>query len=49
MPSQSRDRDLEGVERVERLRRLGIARGQYVAPDAIDGASPLIAHLFEQG
>lgn len=29
-------------------RRLGIARGQFVAPDSIDAANPLIADLFEQ-
>ncbi len=26
-----------------------IARGQFVAPDSIDAANPLIAELFEQG
>ena len=30
-------------------RRLGIARGQFEAPDSIDAANPLIAELFEQG
>jgi hypothetical protein len=28
---------------------LGIARGQFVAPDSIDAANPQIAELFEQG
>lgn len=33
----------------QRPRRLGIARGQIVAPESIDGANPLIADLFERG
>ncbi len=32
----------------ERLRRLGLARGQFTLPDSIDAANPLIAELFEQ-
>lgn len=28
---------------------VGIARGQFEAPDSIDAANPLIAELFEQG
>jgi antitoxin (DNA-binding transcriptional repressor) of toxin-antitoxin stability system len=43
------------VARLTRLReaplprRLGVARGQFSAPDSIDSANPLIAELFEQG
>lgn len=30
-------------------RRLGVARGAWVAPDSIDDANPLIEALFERG
>lgn len=32
-----------------RPRRLGVAKGVFVAPESIDQANPLIADLFEQG
>ena len=40
---------LTGLQEPARPRRLGIARGQFVAPDSIDAANPLIAELFKQG
>ena len=40
---------LTSLQAPERPRRLGIARGQFVAPASIDAANPLIADLFEQG
>jgi prevent-host-death family protein len=40
---------LTSLQSAERPRRLGIARGQFTAPDSIDAANPLIAELFEQG
>jgi len=40
---------LTSLQAPERPRRLGIARGQFVVPDSIDAANPLIADLFEQG
>ena len=30
-------------------RRLGVARGAWIAPDSIDDANPLIEALFERG
>ncbi len=39
---------LTSLEAPERPCRLGMARGQFVAPESIDGANPLIADLFEQ-
>jgi antitoxin (DNA-binding transcriptional repressor) of toxin-antitoxin stability system len=30
-------------------RRLGVARGSFVAPESIDGLNSQIADLFEQG
>jgi prevent-host-death family protein len=40
---------LTSLQEPARPRRLGIARGAFVAPDAIDAASPLIADLFARG
>ena len=40
---------LTSLQSAQRPRRLGIARGQFTAPDSIDAANPLIAELFEQG
>ncbi len=40
---------LTSLQTPESPRRLDIARGQFVAPESIDGANPLIADLFEQG
>ena len=40
---------LTSLQAPERPRLLGIARGQFVAPDSIDAANPLIADLFERG
>ncbi len=40
---------LTSLQSPERPRRLGLARGQFVAPESIDVANPLIADLFEQG
>jgi prevent-host-death family protein len=40
---------LTSLQSAERPRRLGIARGQFTAPDSIDADNPLIAELFEQG
>ena len=40
---------LTSLQTPERPRRLGIARGQFVAPESIDAANTLIADLFEQG
>lgn len=40
---------LIGLQEQARPRRLGIARGKFVAPDSIDAANPQIAELFEQG
>lgn len=39
---------LTSLQAPERPRRLGIARGQFAAPESIDGINPLIADLFEQ-
>jgi len=39
---------LTSLKAPARPRRLGLARGQFVAPASIDGANPLIADLFEQ-
>lgn len=33
----------------KRPRRLGVARGQFIVPDSIDSANPLLAELFEHG
>jgi prevent-host-death family protein len=40
---------LTSLESAQRPRRLGVASGQFQAPDSIDAANPLIAELFEQG
>jgi antitoxin (DNA-binding transcriptional repressor) of toxin-antitoxin stability system len=40
---------LIGLRYPARFRLLGIARGQFFAPDSIDTANPQIAELFEQG
>ena len=40
---------LTSLQAPQRARRLGIARGQFVAPHSIDAANPLIADLFERG
>ncbi|MFZ4803978.1 MAG: type II toxin-antitoxin system Phd/YefM family antitoxin [Synechococcus lacustris] len=40
---------LTSLEPAQRPRRLGVARGQFVPPESIDSANPLIAELFEQG
>ncbi len=39
---------LTSLQAPERPYRLGMARGQLVAPESIDGANPLITDLFEQ-
>jgi antitoxin (DNA-binding transcriptional repressor) of toxin-antitoxin stability system len=40
---------LTGLRDAVRPRRLGVARGELIAPDSIDAANPSIADLFEQG
>ncbi|WP_255014912.1 type II toxin-antitoxin system Phd/YefM family antitoxin [Cyanobium sp. BA20m-p-22] len=40
---------LASLQAPARLRRLGIARWQFVVPDSIDGANPLITDLCERG
>ncbi|MCP9891239.1 type II toxin-antitoxin system Phd/YefM family antitoxin [Cyanobium sp. Aljojuca 7D2] len=40
---------LTALEAAPRPRRLGVARGEFTAPESIDTANPLIAELFEQG
>ncbi|WP_254945157.1 type II toxin-antitoxin system Phd/YefM family antitoxin [Cyanobium sp. AMD-g] len=40
---------LTSLQSPQRPRRLGLARGRFVAPESIDAANPMIADLFEQG
>ncbi len=40
---------LTSLQSPQRPRRLGLARGRFVAPESIDVANPLVADLFEQG
>jgi len=40
---------LTALESPRRARKLGVAQGQFTAPDSIDHANALIADLFERG
>ena len=40
---------LTGLEPRRRPRRLGVAKGLFVAPASMDAANPLLVELFEQG